>query len=310
MAILKLKPACKEYVWGGRRLIDEFGIDGDKICAEAWMLSCHPDGASTLESGETLADYIKRNGAEILGTNCQAFDDFPVLIKLIDARENLSVQVHPSDDYARLHEGQRGKSEMWYVLDSDADAVLYCGFKREISRDEFVARIKDNSLIEVLNAVPAKRGEIIFIPAGTIHALGKGVMLAEIQESSNVTYRIFDYGRNRPLHIDKALDVTNLKPLNARDFGYPHVAVSDYFVVDKLDLDGEILSEADGSVDAETFLSVLILGGEGTISSGGEALTYRKGDSFFLTAGSGAWKVCGSCDALLTTVPARHAENF
>lgn len=310
MAILKLKPACKEYVWGGRRLINEFGVEGGNICAEAWMLSCHPDGASTLESGETLVDYIKRNGTKILGTNCRGFDDFPVLIKLIDAHDNLSVQVHPSDDYARLHEGQRGKSEMWYVLDSDADAVLYCGFKREISRDEFVARIKDNSLIEVLNAVPAKRGEIIFIPAGTIHALGKGVMLAEIQENSNVTYRIFDYGRNRPLHIDKALDVTNLKPLNARDFGYPHVAVSDYFVVDKLDLDGEILSEADGFVDVETFLSVLILGGEGTISSGGEALAYRKGDSFFLTAGSGAWKICGSCDALLTTIPAHHAENF
>ena len=308
MAILKLKPACKEYMWGGRRLIDEFGIDGGQICAEAWMLSCHPDGASTLESGETLNDYIKRHGKKILGTACQNLRDFPLLIKLIDAKQNLSVQVHPPDDYALANEGQRGKSEMWYVLDSDEDAVLYCGFKKKISRDEFVARIKDNSLIEVLNAVPAKRGEIIFIPAGTIHALGKGVMLAEIQENSNVTYRIFDYGRDRPLHIAKALDVTNFNPLPERDAGYPHVAFSDYFVVDKLDLDGEILSEAQGVVDEKTFLSVLILGGEGTISSGGEELSYRKGDSFFLTAGSGDWEIRGSCDALLTTVP--DAKNF
>lgn len=311
MAILKLKPACKDYVWGGRRLIDEFGFKTDKkILAEAWTLSCHSDGASTLESGETLADYIKRHGAEILGTNCRDLNDFPILIKLIDARENLSVQVHPPDDYALAHENQRGKSEMWYVLDSDENAVLYCGFKKKVSRDEFVSRIKDNSLVEVLNAVPAKRGEIIFIPAGTVHALGRGVMLAEIQENSNITYRIFDYGRNRPLHIAKALDVTNFNPLNQRDVGYPHVAVSDYFVVDKLDLDGEILSEADGVVDEKTFLSVLILGGEGIISSGGKKIPYGKGDSFFLTAGSGKWQISGSCDALLTTVPARHEKNL
>ena len=310
MAILKLKPSCKDYVWGGRRLIDEFGFKTDKnILAEAWVLSCHPDGASTLDNGETLADYINRHGANILGTNCHGLNDFPLLIKLIDARENLSVQVHPPDDYALVNEGQRGKSEMWYVLNSDDNAVLYCGFKHEISRDEFVARIKDNSLVEVLNAVPAKRGEIIFIPAGTVHALGKGVMLAEIQENSNVTYRIFDYGRNRPLHIAKALDVTNFKPLPDHDAGYPHVAVSDYFVVDKLDLDGEILSEADGVVDEKTFLSVLILGGEGTISSGGDEISYCKGDSFFVTAGAGKWQIRGSCDALLTTVPARHAQN-
>lgn len=305
MAILKLKPACKDYVWGGRRLIDEFGFETDKnSAAEAWVLSTHRDGSSTVDgSGETLADYIKRNGKKILGTNCQNLRDFPLLIKLIDAHDNLSVQVHPNDEYALVNEGQRGKSEMWYVLDSDEGAVLYCGFNREISREEFVARIKDNTLIEVLNVVPAKRGEIIFIPAGTIHALGKGVMLAEIQENSNVTYRIFDYGRDRPLHIAKALDVTNLSPIADRGECYPHVAVSDYFVVDKLDLDGEILSEADGTVDEKTFLSVLILGGEGTITCGGEALNYRKGDSFFLTAGSGDWKIRGTCDALLTTVP-------
>ena len=304
MAILKLKPACKDYIWGGRRLIEEFGIDYDKkILAEAWMLSCHPDGMSTLESGENLADYIKNHGVEVLGTNCKNFRDFPIIIKFIDARENLSVQVHPPDDYALAHEEQFGKSEMWYVLDADKSSVIWCGFKKKISRAEFVARIKDNSLFEVLNAVPARRGDVIFIPAGTIHAIGKSVLVAEVQQNSNVSYRIYDYGRNRPLHIEKALDVTNLNPAILRGENYPHLSACDYFVVDKLNLDGKILSEASGVVDEKSFLSVLILGGEGKISCGGEELFYRKGDSLFLTAGAGAWKICGSCDALLTTIP-------
>ncbi|MBR3050452.1 MAG: class I mannose-6-phosphate isomerase, partial [Selenomonadaceae bacterium] len=298
MAILKLKPACKDYVWGGRRLIEEFGIDCDKkILAEAWMLSCHPDGASTLANGETLADYIKHD-KKISGTNCRDFREFPILIKFIDAAKNLSVQVHPPDDYALAHENQLGKTEMWYILDAAENAVVYCGFKKKISREEFTARIKDNSLLEVLNAVTVRRGDVIFIPAGTIHAVGKGVLLAEIQQSSNVSYRIYDYGRDRPLHIAQALDVTNLNPPTLRGESYPHLAACDYFVVDKLTLDGKILSEASGVVDEKTFLSVLILGGEGKISCGEENFSYSKGDSFFVTAGAGTWKICGSCDAL------------
>ena len=308
MAIFKLKPACKDYPWGGRRLIEDFGVESDKkIVAEAWMLSCHPDGASIITGGEfdgkTLADYISLRGAKILGTNCQHFKEFPVLIKFIDAKQNLSVQVHPDDEYALTHENQLGKSEMWYVIDAEENSVLYCGFNKKISRDEFVARIKNNSLVEVLDAVPAKKGDVIFIPAGTIHAVGKGVLIAEIQQNSNVSYRIYDYGRNRPLHIAQALDVTNLNPLDERGKNYPHVAACDYFVVDKLNLDGEILSEAQGVVDEKTFLNVLILDGNGKISCGGEEIPYSKGDSYFLTAGAGEWKICGSCDALLTTIP-------
>ena len=303
MAVLKLKPACKDYLWGGRRLVEEFGIDGGEICAEAWTLSTHRDGASTLENGATLAEYINLRGEEILGTNCRRFRDFPILIKFIDARENLSVQVHPPDDYAFAHENQFGKSEMWYVLDADENSLLLCGFKKKISREEFVARIKNNSLPEVLNAVPARRGDVIFVPAGTIHAVGKGVLLAEIQQNSNVSYRIYDYGRGRQLHIAQALDVTNLAPATFRGEIYPHLAACDYFVVDKLNLDGKILSEACGVVDEKSFLSVLILDGAGKIFCGDEEISYRKGDSFFVTANSGAWKICGTCDALLTTIP-------
>ena len=303
MAILKLKPACKNYIWGGRRLVEEFGIEcGDKICAEAWTLSAHPDGASTLADGTTLADYIRRNGKKILGTNCRRFENFPVLIKFIDAAENLSLQVHPTDSYALIHEKQFGKSEMWYILDAAEDAKLYCGFNKKISKEEFIARIKNNSLLEVLNAVPARRGDVIFIPAGTIHAIGKGVLLAEIQQNSNVSYRVYDYGRPRPLHIAQALDVINLNPFECGE-SYPHLVACDYFVVDKLNLDGEILSAAGGTLDEKTFLSVLILDGAGKISCGAEDFLYRKGDSFLLTAGAGDWEIFGRCDALLTKVP-------
>ena len=306
MSIWKLKPACKDYVWGGRRLVDEFGIDGGEICAEAWMLSAHPDGASTIVNGsfagQTLADALKTH-AEFSGTNCKHFGEFPILIKFIDAKQNLSVQVHPNDDYALAHEGQLGKNEMWYVIDAEENAQLYCGVNKKISRDEFAARIKDNSLTEILHAAKVHRGDTFFIPAGTIHAVGKGILLAEIQQSSNVSYRVFDYGRNRPLHIAQALDVTNLTPFDTRGKSYPHVAACEDFVVDKLDLDGKIFSRASGTVGEETFLSVLILGGDGEISCGDEKFSLRKGDSFFLTAGSGDWEIRGKCDALLTTVP-------
>lgn len=304
MSILKLKPACKDYVWGGRRLLEEFGFEsGSSICAEAWTLSCHPDGASTLESGETLADYIKHHGAEILGTNCRRFHAFPILIKLIDARANLSVQVHPPDDYALANAGQFGKNETWYILDAEENSFVYCGFKKKLSRDEFVARIKDNTLIEMLNVVSVSKGDVIFVPAGTIHAVGKGILLAEVQQNSNVSYRIYDYGRGRPLHIAQALDVTDLNPTPLRVDNYPHIAACDYFVVDKLNLDGQLLSAAQGFVDDTSFLSVQVLGGAGTISSGDETIRYRKGDSFLLTAGAGFWRISGDCDALLTTVP-------
>lgn len=304
MAIFKLKPACKDYPWGGRRLAEEFNIEYDKkILAEAWVLSCHPAGASTLESGETFADYIKRHGTKILGTNCQHFHDCPIIIKFIDAKENLSVQVHPSDDYALAHEGQLGKMEMWYVLDAAENSLLYCGFKKKITRDEFISRVKDNSLMEILNAMHVHKGDVIFIPPGTVHAIGKGILTAEIQTNSNVTYRIYDYDRNRPLHIAQALDVTNFNPVNVRGENYHHLAVCEYFIVDKLILDGKFLSEACGTVDEKSFLSVLIVGGEGKISCGAEEFLYRKGDLFFLTADAGDWKIRGSCHALLTMVP-------
>ena len=313
MAILKLKPACKDYLWGGHRLVDEYHVEYDgEVCAEAWELSCHPDGPSIIENGPfagmTLEGYIDANGREVLGTHCRRFRDFPILTKFIDAKDNLSIQVHPGNGFALANEGQYGKTEMWYILDAEPGAYLYYGFREEISREEFAERIRDNTLLEVLNAVPVQKGDALFIESGTLHAIGKGILIAEIQQNSNVTYRVYDYGRvgkdgrKRDLHIEKALAVTNRLPIIKSGSGYPHVADCDYFTVDKLNLDGTLTYRMQGTVYETSFLSILILDGEGTISNKGEKVSYRKGDSLFLPAGCGDWQIEGRCDALMTTI--------
>ena len=318
MSILKLKPAFKDNLWGGHRLVEEFNFDYDgDICAEAWVLSCHPDGPSVIAEGEyagkTLREYIDAEGFEVLGTNCRRFRDFPILVKFIDARDDLSIQVHPSNGYALRNEGQYGKTEMWYVLDAEPGAFLYQGFKKAISKEEFRERIENNTLLEVLNKVEVHKGDIVFIESGTLHAIGKGIMVAEIQQNSNVTYRIYDYnrrdknGNTRELHIDKALAVTNRIPPEKGNVGFPHIADCDYFTVDRVNLDGISRYRMQGSVTEKSFLSLLILDGEGTISSKGETKPFRKGDSLLITAGSGDYQIEGKCDALMTTIREKAA---
>ncbi len=319
MSILKLKPSCKDYLWGGHRLVEEYGkeYEGD-VLAETWELSCHPDGPSMISNGKykgkTLQEYIDEEGKSVLGIHCRRFRDFPILTKFIDARDNLSIQVHPDNRYALKNEGQYGKTEMWYVMDAGKDAFLYYGFRKEISREEFAERIQEDTLLEVLNAVPVQKGDVLFIESGTIHAIGKDILIAEIQQNSNVTYRVYDYGRvgkdgkKRDLHIEKALAVTNRIPIIKDNSSYPHVADCDYFTVDKLNLDGKVMQKLTGKVSEESFASILILDGEGTISDQKEMLNYKKGDSFFLSAGSGEYTIEGSCDALITTIREKSAQ--
>jgi len=316
--MLKLRPSYKDYIWGGHRLAEEYGkeYDGD-VLAESWELSCHPDGPSTIvngaHAGKTLQQYIEDEGKEVLGSHCRRFKDFPILIKFIDARDNLSIQVHPDNRFALKNEGQYGKTEMWYVVDAGKEAFLYYGFKKEISKQEFAKRIEEDTLLEVLNAVPVHKGDVLFIESGTIHAIGKDILIAEIQQNSNVTYRVYDYGRvgrdgkKRDLHIEKALAVTNRVPIIRDNTSYPHVADCDYFTVDKLNLDGRFMKRMEGNVSDTSFASILFLDGEGTITSNGESLAYKKGDSFFLPAGSGIYQVEGTCDALVTTIREKAA---
>lgn len=302
---MKLAPACKDYLWGGRRLIDNYGVNYEgNILAEAWVLSAHKDGASVIVNGK----YAGKNFREYLAAEGYNADEFPIMIKFIDAQDNLSVQVHPSDDYAQKFENQLGKHEMWYILDAAPNAFIYRGLNRQVTKAEFAARAKEGTLEEILQKVPAKKGDCFFIPAGTIHSVGKGILLAEIQQNSNVSYRIYDYnrigadGKKRALHIEKSLDVADLKPFDYVNESYPHLTKCKYFTADKINLDGKIFSRLEGKVDAESFLSVLILDGQGNISVDGETLNYVKGDSFFIPANSGKWTLEGIADAILTTI--------
>ena len=196
---LLLKAPLKDYLWGGNRLAAEYGFESDKEkIAEAWMLSCHKDGQSVVDNGElkgkTLAEAIEIFGADCLGENSKAFPYFPILIKLIDAKDRLSVQVHPDDEYALKNEGEFGKTEMWYIVDCEPDTKLIYGLNRAVSKEELEEKVNSDSITDICNYVPVKRGDVFFIPAGTLHAIGAGILIAEIQQNSNTTYRVSDYG--------------------------------------------------------------------------------------------------------------------
>ena len=313
MALIKLKPACKDYLWGGDRLIREYHkpYEGDRL-AETWELSCHSDGPSVIAEGEgmglTLQEYIDREGKEILGENCSKFADFPILIKMIDAKDDLSIQVHPDNDYALEHEGQYGKTEMWYVMDCEEGAFLYYGFQVPVDQREFAERIQNNTLTDVLRKVYVKKGDVLFIEARTIHAIGKNIMVAEIQQNSNVTYRVYDYGRKgadgkcRDLHIEKALAVTNTDPILKEKSFSPHIAKCDYFTVDKIYLDGSSMKRLNGYAGKESFVHLLVIEGEGAVWSGSQVLSLAKGDSVFIPAGSGEFEITGELEVLMTRV--------
>lgn len=315
---LLLKPAFKDYIWGGNRLRSDFGKECslDKI-AESWELSCHKDGESVISNGKhagsTLSSYIEKEGKAVLGSGCMKFGSFPILIKLIDAKDNLSIQVHPDNDYAMRVEGESGKTEMWYIVDADEGAQLIYGFKSEISEEEFRRAIEDNTLLDKLNFVTVKKGDVYFIEAGTLHAIGKGILIAEIQQNSNTTYRVYDYGRigadgkSRPLHIDKAIDVTRRSPAlpypqqqPIKQDGYTSKLLSkcDCFTVSSLAINGFALLEADNI----SFHSILILEGTAKLVYDGGVIKLKKGDSVFIPAGLGKYSLSGQCEAILTTV--------
>lgn len=216
MGALKLVPAYKDYLWGGNRLACFYGKNGAPTpLAETWEVSLHPDGVTRLEDGRALSDFLTPLH---LGKNAERFADFPLLIKLIDAAKDLSVQVHPSDAYALKNENSYGKTEMWYIVEAEAGAGIYLGFSRDVTEKEARDAIKNETFTDLLRFVPVKAGECYFIPAGTVHAIGAGCLICEIQQNSNLTYRIYDYGRRdasgalRPLHTEKAFSVMSLSP--------------------------------------------------------------------------------------------------
>lgn len=310
MSILKLTPKCKDYIWGGNRLIKEYGIEADgDICAEAWLLSGHKDGPSTITDGIYKGMTLDKLAADnmALGKNCDKYKEFPILIKLIDANKPLSIQVHPDDEYALKNEGQYGKTEMWYVLAAEEGSYLYLGFEEEVSKEELKKRIENNTIEEILHKEYVKPGDVVFIEPGTLHAIGAGIVVAEIQQSSNITYRIYDYGRvgtdgkPRELHIDKALDVLKLEPYKKYEKTGKHLVECNFFCVDKIDVVKE--SPYLSTVDNNSFANILILDGECTISTAESDIKAKKGESFFIEAGTGEYDIAGNASVLITKVP-------
>ncbi len=318
MKIEKLSPAFKDYIWGGVKLREVYGkpCDYDRV-AESWELSTHPAGPSRISGGDLdgmeLSEYFRLH-PEVLGENCRTFDNFPVLIKFIDAKEALSIQVHPSDEYALKVEGEYGKTEMWYVMDCEPGAYLYFGVNREISQEEFRRRIADNTVEEVLNREEVHPGDVFFIESGTIHAIGAGILICEIQQNSNCTYRVYDYGRvgadgkPRELHVEKALAVSRLTPSDTsgrREEAQSipggtrtRLASCKYFTTDKYEIDGAAAVEVDGS----SFLSLIVMEGGGRLAGSENTVEFQAGDSLFVPAGSGKLEITGKCALAATQV--------
>ncbi len=285
MSIYKLYPECKDNVWGGTQLKEKYGKKTDKNpVAESWELSFHDDGPTRVESGEELRAVVSERD---LGENCKGFPFFPMLVKFIDAKADLSVQVHPSDDYALKYENSFGKTEMWYIVDADEGAGIYLGFKKNVSAEEYRKAVQENTLLELLNFFKVKAGDCYFIPSGTIHAIGKGCLIAEIQQNSNLTYRVYDYGRvdkngkTRELHIEKASKVSSLNAylptsFRAKTARGELLGASKYFSTTLLTVNGEACLKT----DEKTFQCLSVVSGSGEI----DGVKAKAGDSFFLTA--------------------------
>lgn len=313
---VKLLPFVSETIWGGRKLIDEYGVKTEKNnAAEGWMLSCHEAGASIAANGEfsgiSFAEVIKNN-PELCGKNAEKFDDFPILIKFIDAMDNLSVQVHPTKEYCEKTGRGQSKTECWYIIDCDEDAYLLLGFNDKITPAQFKEAIENNTLTDYVSKVPVKKGDFFFIESGTLHAICKGILLAEVQESSNTTYRIYDYnrvgadGKPRELHVEDGAAVTKLEKYSQPDFSNPALDTDErrlladcpLFKVWKLDTNGEFC----GNATEESFVSLLIMDGEGSLECCGETLALKKGDSIFIPANAGEYKLCGKLEIIETRI--------
>lgn len=340
MAIGKIHPACKNYLWGGERLREDFGIFSPETpLAEAWVLSAHPDGDSLISfsnapHGESFSDYIKAH-PKAAGSLARSFPFFPMLIKLIDAKQALSIQVHPEDSYALSKEGQYGKTEMWIVLEREEGAFLYFGFQEECSEGEVRRAIQEESFPSLLQKVPVEVGDVFFIPAGTVHAIGAGIVLAEVQQNSNLTYRVYDYGRKdvqgntRELHVEKALQVMKRKKVSSfmqeelqkegkkavgENAYLESIASCPYFTVERLSLEEE--GSFSRELGEESFLSILVLEGEALLSEAVagsaektliekapmEQCRIQKGESFFLPAEKARWSLKGKGQFLLSSL--------
>lgn len=317
---MKCRPCYKSYLWGGARLKTKYGkADAPEITAESWELSGHGDGMSAvLGEGSTeltLFDLAQMNKEIYWGKKCLDYECFPILVKLIDAEHNLSIQVHPSDKSALIERGEQGKIEAWYVVDCKPDSCIYYGFSQTMTKDEFVQEAKCGKISERLNCVHVKKGDAFLVSPGTIHAIGTGVILAEVQQSSNTTFRVYDYNRRdssgklRPLQIERASEILcydAILPSRCRstgqvsfpEFTMTEIASCDRFSMFRLDIFGCLRWKCDGS----SFQHLLCIDGEGEIISDNRPYAIKKGESYFMPAALGEYFIQGRCRVLLTMI--------
>lgn len=331
---LRFKPVYKDYIWGGRSLADLGKIlPGTGIVAESWEISGHPNGPSIIANGplagRSLPDVVLSLGRTLLGSIPSEHDlaRFPLLIKLIDAHDQLSVQVHPDDNYARIHEhGEDGKNEMWYVVSARPGARLVAGVRPGVKPECFLAAIKDGTCLDLLQSIPVKAGDVVNIPAGLVHAIGDGLVICEIQQNSDTTYRVYDYdrrdgeGKLRPLHIEKAMQVINFNSSGAShlisglfirqgDLTRRVLVMNRYFTVEEQRITGE----ADFCGDGSRFRTITVLEGQGSLTytlSNGVLITEPlfPGDSLLIPACFTAWHVQGSL-MMITGCPTDFAAD-
>lgn len=303
-----LTPAAKDYLWGGNRLNDDFAKKIEKTpLAETWECSTHPDGCSFVatgpDKGRSLAEVLKEH-PEYLGSRYEAFGELPILVKFIDAKSDLSVQVHPTDEYAAEKEaGQKGKTEMWYVLDAAKGASIVYGLNRTTDAETLRKAALEGNLEQYLSHIPVEKDDVFFVEAGTIHAIGAGILIAEIQENSNLTYRLYDYnrvdrdGKKRSLHVDKALEVAHLteapaprQPMRVLKYreGVAMELLSSckYFEVNRMLVNTERRQVVRYRADEMSFRVLLCLSGCGILRWEEETLEIYKGDCIFVPANS------------------------
>ena len=310
--MVKLKPVYKDFTWGGTKIRDVLHKDiGDfKKVAESWELATHTNGECTIAEGKyagmRLDEYFDIIGWEQLGEKTKGTRQLPVMIKYIDAKENLSIQVHPTDEYAKAHSSDSGKNEMWYILEADEDAFIYLGFNRDVTKEEVKTAVEKGTIEALLNRVPVKKGDVYYIPAGTVHAIGAGCLICEVQQTSDATYRLYDYGRNnpnRPCEPEKVLDVLNCKKTDAQMTSFESVRAlarnmlgsQSKLVINEYNAEGEYSYHSLSS----RFTVALCLEGSGTIESN-ESAVLRQGDTWFFTEPQ--VKICGKCRTLIVSV--------
>lgn len=326
---LLFEPILKERIWGGQKLGKLFNrqLTGDKI-GESWDVACHNNGTSIVSNGrykgKSLDELIEKFGRCLLGDSLEDkhIEKFPLLIKMLDASDVLSVQVHPDDEYAALKEnGELGKTEMWYIVDAEPGAHLYFGIKSGTTPEEFRKAIVEGNVEPYLCSVDVKNGDVLYIPAGMVHAIGAGIVICEIQQNSDTTYRVFDWnridddGNPRELHIEKALDVIDFDGRHSKEKAKGIEVMEDggkrtylvacpYFAVEKLEVKESIEEIAKG----DKFYILTILEGQGSIEYNNGKQSFERGDSIMIPASLGYYSINGKCTVLKSYIPDRQED--